>query len=162
KFYQMSVLARAKGFGLGWASTMEIRQQVSRGAFKELHYAWGSTTGYSVKPRDSVDIRLRPEQVIKGRFLDLQGIAAKVTFRVAAVLGDRPQAKGGRHGTMAANFRGMGRFDLYQRRQAGFSFTKTPAPKDLPLWPKPVTTDEKGRFELRGFGRDQDVEVLVE
>jgi RNA polymerase sigma factor (sigma-70 family) len=160
QFYQMTVLARAKGFGLGWAPTMEIRQKVVTGGVKG--YAWASSTGYTAKAKASVDVRLRPEQVIKGRLLDLQGQpAAKVTFRVASVLGDLPKATGDPLAMKLNRIGGRGRFELSQRRQAGFSFDH-PAPKDLPLWPKPVTTDASGRFELRGFGRDQDVEVLVE
>src|SRR5262249_35177760 len=56
----------------------------------------------------------------------------------------------------------MAPFERNMRRQLGFSFLDTPAPRDLPLWPRAVTTDAQGRYEIRGFGRDQDVELLVE
>jgi hypothetical protein len=139
QFYRLAVLARAKGFGLGWSRLMN----------------------YPGQPLNKPEIRLRPEQVIKGRFLDLQGIpAAKVTVQVATILGDRSEGRGGVLPPRMVMPRPG--FEDDQRRQAGFSFVDTPGPKDAPLWPKTVTTDAQGRYEIRGFGRDQGVEVLVQ
>src|SRR5262249_29792186 len=49
------------------------------------------------------------------------------------------------------------------RQKHGF-FTFHPAPpsRDLPLWPRPIVTDAQGRFTVRGFGRGQAIDVLIE
>jgi RNA polymerase sigma factor (sigma-70 family) len=171
----LTVLARARGFGLGWSA-------LTRPTAQGLH---------------RVQLRLRPEQVFQGRFLDLQGNpAAKVTFRVAAVRAGRgigrpaPSSGGiagkgketGRTGGPVPNplqnlmvlldlmeieaqlrAREMrARFNGQRHQPDGMSFLVSPAPKGLPLWPKLVTTDAQGRFRLRGFGQDQQLELLVE
>jgi hypothetical protein len=43
-----------------------------------------------------------------------------------------------------------------------FVFTPVPVPRDFSMWPQPVTTDAKGRFEVRGFGRGQAIDVLIQ
>src|SRR5262249_1777626 len=126
-YYRLTVLAQAKGFGLGWAPM-----------------------GWSGKRLGWAELRLGPEQVIKGRVRDLQGLpAAKVTFRVAGVMAGSSEGKGVVGGVAP----GM-QMDtaLAMRRHAGFSFLNARPPRDLPLWPRPVATDAQGRFEIRGFG----------
>jgi RNA polymerase sigma factor (sigma-70 family) len=136
--YRATVLARARGFGLGW-----------------------QVLGYAAGGFQKTDLRLRPEQVIQARLLDLQGLpAGKVTCRVAATLGEVPMGNG--QAIMKAQMELMGHFGLEMRRQHGFSFLDYPSLKGLPWWPKPLTTDAQGRFRLPGFARDQGVELLVE
>jgi RNA polymerase sigma factor (sigma-70 family) len=98
-------VARGPGHGLGW-------QRLDLDAEKP-----------------TADVRLTREQVIRGRFVDLQGApAVGVTVSVTAV------AKGERADDTAVG---------------------APAEiKDLPLWPAAAVTDKDGRFELRGVGRD--------
>jgi RNA polymerase sigma factor (sigma-70 family) len=105
RFRSVTAVATAAGHGLGW-------QDISPDA-----------------ERPTADFRLAREQVIRGRFVDVQGQpAAGVTVRVG----------------------GVGR-----RVPWGFSGAFAPAEvKGLPFWPKPAVTDKEGRFELRGVGRD--------
>src|SRR5262249_34571201 len=76
-----------------------------------------------------VEIRLLPEQVVKGRFLDLQGQpAAGVRVGVSSLTGQAPK-------------KGVSGF--LQAPGAG-----------LPFGPTDVTTDREGQFTLRGVGQD--------
>jgi RNA polymerase sigma factor (sigma-70 family) len=147
QFHWVHVLASAKGYGLGW-------QRVT----------WFG------KIREAAVLHLPPEQVISGRLFDLQGLpAANVKGRVTLVfdgrnaamdrLGVRMMAPPARPGGAGGFGGGMANS---MRRQGGFSFTDQPPPKDLPLWPKPVTTDAQGRFEIRGFGRGQTIDLVIE
>jgi RNA polymerase sigma factor (sigma-70 family) len=77
----------------------------------------------------AAEVRLTREQVIRGRFVDVQGQpAAGVTVRVGQV---------GR--------RAPGEFKGVRAPRAG---------KEPPFWPKASVTDKDGRFELRGLGRE--------
>jgi RNA polymerase sigma factor (sigma-70 family) len=77
--------------------------------------------------KPAADIRLAQEQVIRGRFVDVQGQpAAGVSVRVGLV---RPR-QGGREGVGAPA-----------------------AGQESPAWPKAALTDKDGRFEVRGLGR---------
>jgi RNA polymerase sigma factor (sigma-70 family) len=89
---------------------------------------WQSLDPDAEKP--TADLRLTREQVIRGRFVDLQGEpAAGVTVRIAAI----------------GKSRAAGLFD-------GVS---APAQtRDLPVWPKAAVTDRDGRFELHGVAKD--------
>lgn len=74
------------------------------------------------------EIQLAPEQILRGRFVDLQGQpAVGVHVKVCQI------------GVMTpGEFHGM----------------ESPAdPKELPWWPAPVVTDQQGRFHIRGIGR---------
>jgi protocatechuate 3,4-dioxygenase beta subunit len=80
--------------------------------------------------RPEVSLKLDPEQAVSGRVIDLQGQpAAGVTLRVS---------------------------HLSKRALTGY-FGVADAVGELPLWPRPVTTDEQGRFALRGVGPGVDV-----
>jgi hypothetical protein len=73
-------------------------------------------------------IRLRPEQPLHGRLVDLQGNpGAKVKVHLAYMADPRARAEG---------------IGLYQFQQP------------LAPWPRPVTTDARGRFVLPGLGRN--------
>jgi len=104
-FPGVAVVARGPAHGLGWQSLDPDAE----------------------KP--TADLRLAREQVVRGRFVDLQGEpAAGVTVRVAAIGKVRPGV---------------------------FDGVSAPAEtKDLPAWPKAAVTDKDGRFELHGVGRD--------
>jgi DNA-directed RNA polymerase specialized sigma24 family protein len=83
----------------------------------------------------TAQIRLRPEQVIRGRLVDVQGQpAAGVELHVWSVgRPNVPEAKGGYDGVNMGN---------------------PPPPEGLRVWPRPRTTDDQGRFAVAGIGRD--------
>jgi RNA polymerase sigma factor (sigma-70 family) len=92
----------------------------------------------------TVDIALRPEQVIHGRLFDVQGRPVPdVTLSVSSMSRDLPQAPAGA-----------------RVRSEGVSYGPWNA-NDFPAWPKPVTTDPEGRFTLRGLGRDLHADLTI-
>jgi RNA polymerase sigma factor (sigma-70 family) len=101
--YSLHVIAAGRGYGLGWHN---LHPDVER---------------------PEADIRLRPEQTLRGRLLDVQGNpAAGIKVHLAYVGDDK------KHDTVG--------------------FYK--AHKGLPAWPAPVTTDPQGRFAFPGLGRN--------
>jgi RNA polymerase sigma factor (sigma-70 family) len=106
------VVARGPGHGLGW-------QRLDLDADKP-----------------TADVRLTREQVIRGRFVDLQGApAVGVTVSVTAV--------------------GKG-------KRGDYTAVGAPAEvKHLPFWPAAAVTDKDGRFELHGVGRGAVVRLGV-
>jgi RNA polymerase sigma factor (sigma-70 family) len=82
----------------------------------------------------TAEIHLAREQIIRGRFVDVQGQpAAGVTLRVESItVGDAE---------------GIGQM---------------PAGKEPACWPKAVVTDKDGRFELRGIGREAMARLQVD
>jgi RNA polymerase sigma factor (sigma-70 family) len=107
-FYEVFALAAAAGFGLGWVPLNADAKE------------------------PAAEIRLRPEQVIRGKLIDVQGQpAAGVELQVWKV--GRPT--------------NTGTFD-------GVSMAGNPPPDGLRDWPSNVVTDDQGRFELTGIGRD--------
>src|SRR5262249_53215797 len=126
------VLAAAPGCGLGWESFDPDA------------------------PQPEATIRLGPEQVIRGQLRDLQGQpAAKVPLRVVRVA--RVEAAEERLARMMAAERERAEGNALKMRKDVSLRNKDiflPDPlDDLPLWPAAVTTDEEGRFVLRGVGR---------
>ncbi len=148
---EIVVLAAAKGHGLGWAA--------------------------APKP-DSVSVQLEPEQVVRGRLIDLQGQPAASVKLVVSRLGNREAVQRGSrnllHVTLPSSHLAHGDPEtvpaLSGRIASHLRLTRRPwedephallrpavlmlldPPADLPLWPAPVTTDAQGRFELRGLG----------
>ncbi len=110
-FFEVYALAAAPGFGLGWAMLNADAKQ------------------------PAAEIRLRPEQVIRGKLFDVQGQpVAGVELQVWSVgRPNVPQAKGGYDGVSMGN---------------------PPPPEGLRVWPRPVKTDDQGRFAVTGIGRD--------
>jgi RNA polymerase sigma factor (sigma-70 family) len=103
EFYSSVVIAAARGYGLAWQNLDPDPRQLD----------WV--------------LRLRPEQVVRGRLVDLQGQPAAGVKLHLAYVGD-PEAK--------ENIQVV----LWNRHQ------------DLPPWPGPLTTDAQGRFVLNGLG----------
>jgi len=108
RFFEVNALAAAPGFGRGWVRLNADAKQ------------------------PAVEIRLRPEQVIRGKLFDVHGQpAAGVELDVWSV--GHPNETGGYDGVSMGN---------------------PPPPEGLRVWPGPVTTDDQGRFAVTGIGRD--------
>jgi RNA polymerase sigma factor (sigma-70 family) len=114
-FFAVYALAAAPSFGLGWA---ELNPQAGQPA---------------------AEIRLRPEQIIRGRLVDVNGQPAT---GVEARVGDihKPTKDGMFDGVYLGN---------------------DPPPEGLRAWPRPVTTDDQGRFTLIGIGRNLSAGLVV-
>ena len=110
----------APGFGAGWAE-LDVDDE-----------------------QPAAEISLRPEQIILGRLLDVQGQpipGVTVSVRsISRVLPTNPAT-------------GHPRFEGVSHFKAEIN--------DLPAWPKPATTNAEGRFTLRGVGRDLRVSLTT-
>ena len=107
RFFEVYALAAAPGFGLGWT---------------ELNPDAGKPTA---------EIRLRPQQIIRGKPVDINGqAAAGVELRIGTV--GQP--------TKIGTYDGV---SLWDARLEG-----------MRAWPRSVTTDNQGRITLPGIGRD--------
>ena len=114
RFFEVHAVAAVPGFGLGWA---ELNPDADQPA---------------------ADIALRPEQVIRGKLVDLSGRpAAGVELRIGNI--GKP--------TNIGSYDGV---SLWDARLDG-----------MRVWPRPVTTDHEGRFTLAGIGRDLTVNLDV-
>ena len=111
RFFEVYAVAVAPGFGLGWVPLNADARQ------------------------PAAEIRLRPEQIIRGKLFDVHGQPATgVELHIWSVgRPNVPQAKGGYDGVSMGN---------------------PPPPEGLRVWPRPVTSDDQGRFTLAGIGRD--------
>ncbi|MFI5459789.1 MAG: sigma-70 family RNA polymerase sigma factor [Isosphaerales bacterium] len=110
----LGITALASGYGIGWGELDPDAEQ------------------------PTIDVALRPEQVIQGRLFDVQGQPARgVKVSIANVLRSS-------HG-----------------ETEGPNLFPHP-PKDLPAWPEPATSDADGRFTLRGLGRELLVALTVD
>jgi RNA polymerase sigma factor (sigma-70 family) len=87
--------------------------------------------------RPEVAVKLPSEQVIHGRLLDLQG---------------RPTAG------VRISLAGMGRCELGMAPDVQF----WDPPKPFAPWPEAVTTDEQGRFVVRGLNRETGVTLQIQ
>ncbi len=113
------MLAAAPGFGLGWA---ELNANAEEPA---------------------AEIRLRPEQIIRGKLVDINGQpASDVELKVWSV--GRPSK--------------IGTFDGVN---IGENIGMSPVRDELKNWPRPVATDLQGRFTIAGTGREVMVGVNV-
>ncbi len=111
-FLQVQAIASAPGVGLGWA------------------------TPNPDAPQPTAEIRLRLEQVIRGKLIDMNGApAGGVEIRVNSIT--RHDAEG---------------------RQ---DWAGPLPPADVLNWPRAVTTDESGHFMLANIGRDMTVYLAV-
>ena len=108
-------LAAAPGYGLGWAELNPDAEQ------------------------PAAEIRLRPEQVVRVRLVDVTGAPAKgVEVRVQGV--GRAERQG----------------PVRRRSRSG-----TSPPEGIRAWPRPVKTDDQGRFAFPGIGRGLSVSLGV-
>jgi beta-lactamase regulating signal transducer with metallopeptidase domain len=147
---QVAAVVNAKGYGLGWSFYQ---------AGMEGH------------------VRLAPEQVLRGRLIDLQGEgAAGVTVQVCRI-GLRPAGAGGYYRLSTLNavppkprpvrvlaFTPDGKVMMQPPQTAevqppAMVFVKPPT--KLPFWPASVTTDARGRFSLHGIGKGQGVGLQI-
>jgi RNA polymerase sigma factor (sigma-70 family) len=112
--FDLMALAAAPGFGVGWAELNPDAQQPGG------------------------DIRLRPEQTVRVKLVDLSGLpAAGVEVRVQSIGRETPQ-----------------------QTWDGVSLWPTP-PEGLHAWPRTVTTDDQGKLVLSGVGEDLTVRLSV-
>jgi len=103
-FLQVHALAAAAGFGLGWAEPNPDAEQ------------------------PAAEIRLRPEQIIRGKLVDVSGRpAAGVEIRVRSLA-----------------HHDAGRLD---------DWIGASPPEEMLTWPHRIMTDDQGRFTLAGIGR---------
>jgi hypothetical protein len=111
QIYFLHVVASAAGHGLGWKKVPLVAVP------PEMH------------------IRLWPEQLVRGRLVNVQGQPA-AGVQVTLCYARNPASK----------------------ELDGFGLDK---PQALTPWPKPVTTDARGRFVLRGLGRGQEFGLWI-
>ena len=112
-FLQVQALAAAPGFGVAWAKPNPDADQPSG------------------------EIRLRPEAVIQGKLIDLNG--APIAGLELFVKQLRRRDPGG-----AEDY--IGAFP----------------PAEMLTWPRPFKTDDRGRFSLAGIGRDMTVYLGID
>jgi beta-lactamase regulating signal transducer with metallopeptidase domain len=113
-FFNVHALAAASGFGTGWAELNPDAEQ------------------------PAADIRLRPEQQVRVKLVDVNGQPASNVQLVVTSFG-RPTDIGLYDG-----------FSLYDRQLDG-----------LRTWPQPSTTNDEGIFTVTGIGRDLQVGLHV-
>jgi hypothetical protein len=117
---RFGVVALASGYGVNWVELDPDDEQ------------------------PSAEIALRPERLIHGQLLDLQGQAAAGVEVVLASLA-LP--------TMGVR--------LARREDPGHLLFGPARAKKLGAWPQPVTSDSEGRFTLRGVGSDLQATLII-
>jgi hypothetical protein len=112
-FMQVQAVARIPGVGIGWAVPNPDAEQ------------------------PAVEIRLRSEQLIRGKLMDVNGQpAAGVEVRVNSIDQREPDGRSDWIGAVR--------------------------PDELLNWPPPARTDDQGRFTLAGVGRDMTASLGVD
>jgi protocatechuate 3,4-dioxygenase beta subunit len=147
--HELVALVRAKGYGLGWQF---------------------------VEPQVDAAVPLQPEQVVRGRLIDLQGQPAAGVKVYVSRVGNRPGADTVYEYRLIGGLRDEVQLlveDTVLRGTTKTGATKRPKrspppalrfvdpPAKLPFWPEAFTTDAKGRFTLRGVPRGQGVGLQV-
>ncbi len=142
RMYGLAVLAGAQGYGLGWRFLPFNTRQVT------------------------ALIRLQPEQIVRGRLIDLQGQpVAGVPVEVVQVGKPAPQYRGfvttdeDESIQTQAGVLPFGDGETIRLWEEEILFRG--APERLPLWPGPMRTDAQGRFTFRGVGRNQGIGLHV-
>ncbi len=146
-----AVIAHAAADGSGRFRLDAPRTSSTRNdEFMAIALAPGFAVGWAEIDPDldqpAADISLRREQVIKGRLFDLQerpaqGVVVSVSA-IRRVLAPEPQGS-----------------DLPRAHLDGPSYWFRV--NDIPAWPKPVTTDAEGRFELHGIGHRLEAQLSI-
>ncbi len=144
---QIALVANRDGHGLGWH-------------FLRLD-----------ADKADAQVRLRPEQVLRGRILDVQGQPAP-GVQVAVLCVGKPAPRYQSYHLWAEDERVEGQVgvksgeDYVQlwNEQTALAFWEEEVrfgevPEGLAPWPRAVRTDAAGRFSIRGVGRDQRVIV---
>jgi hypothetical protein len=113
---------------------------------------------------EKLEVKLSAEQAIRGRLFDLQGVpAAGVKGRVVYVSERDPKRPDGpMMPGFGGGFGGLGVIGRTPRKAGGVEFRRSDAPAGLAFWPRSITADKEGRFELHGFGADQVIHLLFE
>jgi RNA polymerase sigma factor (sigma-70 family) len=95
--------------------------------------------GFDVDARQpDLKLALAPEQVVHGRLINLQGLPAqKVRVRVLKIVGEKKQ-------------------------QNALMIELPTPPRGLTTWPGPATSDDKGRFTLKGLPAHSTLTLQVE
>jgi RNA polymerase sigma factor (sigma-70 family) len=143
RFYQLAVLAAARGHGVGWRCLQ-----------------------FDV-PRAEAEVRLHREQVVRGRLLDVQGQPIAGAQVEVVRLGKKAPAyhffAGADDDESIHTYAGVFPFEktggtirVWDKEILLFE-----APERLPCWPEPATTDAQGRFTLRGLIRNQPAALHV-
>jgi RNA polymerase sigma factor (sigma-70 family) len=116
--------------------------------------------------RPDVKVSLLAEQVIRGQLLDIQGLPAAGVKLILARVGreDRLDARMRREARIAAEKK-LAEGETMQMRKDVFLendelFLHDPL-EGFTLWPRPVTSDKDGRFEVRGIGRGMNASLYV-
>ena len=157
--YKDEVLDRGKTDKVG---RVQVKVNAPQDQFHWLHVlagARGHALAWQRVPHSDEDgtrkmeLRLSAEHVQTGKLIDLQGQpAAKVSARVLRVL-KIPAGPGRQRGDL---------FEAAMARQTAYDFPEKLSRKDVPFWPETVTTDDKGRFTLPGFGDGQEVDLVID
>jgi RNA polymerase sigma factor (sigma-70 family) len=108
--------------------------------------AFGCVKVHPDAEQPTAEIHLPPEQVIRGKLVDVNGQpVAGVQVQLASVYSESKWPGGGRFvGPRSALFYGW-----------------PAAPVGLKAWPRPVATDVQGRFTFTGVGRGLDASLAV-
>ncbi len=191
------VLAEARTDRLGWFRLSVPRPGPGQEPRHEAVMAWAPGHGlawqYPLPDKGKeVELQLPPEEVIRGRLIDLQGQPAAGVKLWVTRLGERTAPNGWvvyrrvkavffdndevapviwRRNTMHFYTVDSMAWSGHQKAEAQ-SPKKTPPPpasvvvqeppRHLPGWPEAVTTDKEGRFVLRGVGKGQGVGLLID
>jgi RNA polymerase sigma factor (sigma-70 family) len=157
--YKDEVLDRGKTDKDG---RLQVKVKAPQDKFHWLHvlagarghaFAWQRVSHSAEEGARKMEVRLSGEHVQTGRLIDLQGQpAAKVSARVLRVL-KTPAGPGRQRGDL---------FAAATARQTAYDFPEKLSRKDVPFWPETVTTDDKGRFTLHGFGDGQEVDLVID
>jgi len=115
-FFEVQALAIAPGYALGWAQLNADAEQ------------------------PAADVRLRPEQVVQVKVVDVNGQPARgVELGIGLHVLSVPSSIGASNGVSLGGY----------------------VPKGLRTWPGSTTTDDQGRLTLRGIGRDLGISISI-
>jgi protocatechuate 3,4-dioxygenase beta subunit len=108
--------------------------------------AFGCVRLHPDAEQPAVEVHLQPEQVIRGKLVDVNGQpAAGVEVGLRSVYNE-------------SSLLDAGRFDIPKLLLTRSAFG---APGGLRAWPKAITTDTQGRFTFTGVGRELNVSLNV-